>query len=392
MESASLRQCFDAYNAVLRSYQPYWRFSSFTQANLPGTGELERLLDTLSDEQVDRIDACPQLQRDLFAEHFSAVFALPSPLTDSAHVIQPEQEYPFWLTNGIGGRKLAQITALIACLPPLRGQVLEWCAGKGHLGRLLSYAKNVPVRSVEYDASLCEQGTELARQHQISQQFVCADVLATKLPVDIAHAVALHACGQLHIALLQQVTEQDLQTLHIAPCCYHLIPAKQYQPLSAAGRQAGLELSRDDLKLAVQAQVTGGERVRRLRYTETLWRQVYQQVREIYLGKQDYRPLPSVAKHWFSGPVEDFVAWAVAEHKYPLPEQIDWSMVMDKAQQRLRRIQRLDLVRHIFRRPLEIWLILDRALYLQEQGYRVDIREFCPYEMTPRNFLLQASK
>jgi len=47
-------------------------------------------------------------------------------------------------------------------------------------------------------------------------------------------------------------------------------------------------------------------------------------------------------------------------------------------------------VQHLFRRPLELWLVLDVAMYLQEQGYQVSLSELCAPELTPRNLLLQA--
>ena len=53
-------------------------------------------------------------------------------------------------------------------------------------------------------------------------------------------------------------------------------------------------------------------------------------------------------------------------------------------------VRNLELVRGLFRRPLEIWLLLDRALYMQEAGYRVEIGLFCPAALTPRNILLIA--
>jgi hypothetical protein len=46
-------------------------------------------------------------------------------------------------------------------------------------------------------------------------------------------------------------------------------------------------------------------------------------------------------------------------------------------------------VRFLFRRPLEIWLALDRALLLQEQGYAVQLGTFCAPHVTPRNLLIQ---
>ena len=57
---------------------------------------------------------------------------------------------------------------------------------------------------------------------------------------------------------------------------------------------------------------------------------------------------------------------------------------------RLPVVARMELVRHLFRRPLEIWLALDRALFLEEQGYQVELGTFCDKPMTPRNLLIRA--
>ncbi|GAM69239.1 SAM-dependent methyltransferases [Vibrio sp. JCM 19236] len=40
-------------------------------------------------------------------------------------------------------------------------------------------------------------------------------------------------------------------------------------------------------------------------------------------------------------------------------------------------MERLGLVQQLFQRPLELWLVLDKALYLQEQGYQVELSQFC---------------
>ncbi|MNT60344.1 hypothetical protein D3C72_1979200 [compost metagenome] len=55
-------------------------------------------------------------------------------------------------------------------------------------------------------------------------------------------------------------------------------------------------------------------------------------------------------------------------------------------------MRNLELVRGLFRRPLEVWLLLDRALYLEEQGYAVRLGTFCDYHLTPRNLLLLAER
>ena len=56
----------------------------------------------------------------------------------------------------------------------------------------------------------------------------------------------------------------------------------------------------------------------------------------------------------------------------------------------VRHVTALDLVRHRFRRVLELWLVLDRAQYLLEAGYRVGVGTFCARELSPRNLLIDA--
>lgn len=76
----------------------------------------------------------------------------------------------------------------------------------------------------------------------------------------------------------------------------------------------------------------------------------------------------------------------------PAPSSEDWQALEHQGWQRLAEVRNLELLRGLFRRPLELWLLLDRALLLEEQGYHVRIGSFCPSELTPRNLLLLAER
>ena len=52
----------------------------------------------------------------------------------------------------------------------------------------------------------------------------------------------------------------------------------------------------------------------------------------------------------------------------------------------------MELPRHGLRRALELWLVLDRALYLGEHGYSVSVGTFCERRLTPRNLMIRASR
>ncbi len=81
-----------------------------------------------------------------------------------------------------------------------------------------------------------------------------------------------------------------------------------------------------------------------------------------------------------------------AQKQLTLPNGLEYSRYLADAEQRYLQVQRMELVRHLFRRPLELWLVFDRALYLQQKGYQVAVNEFCDYQLTPRNILIQATR
>lgn len=389
---AELGQLFTQVAAVLHRYQRYWQLQPMARSVLPFDDALNSLLQSLSLTELAALEDNPEQQQQLFGGFFPELFALPA--TSQAEPAEALPEWPFWLTNSIGGRKLSQIQHFCQQLAPSELPLLEWCAGKGHLGRLLA-AQGRQVTSVEWQAELCRQGEALAAQFQLPQRFVCADVLTPAGRAVLSpqqQLVALHACGDLHLQLIKHAVAVGTHAIQLAPCCYHLIAAEHYQPLSTLAQQHNLQLSRQDLKLAVQAQVTGGERVARLRQTEVSWRLAYQLLRTELTADASYQPLPSLPKHWFSGDFSAFLIYAAKLQQLPLPAVIDDNALLARADEAYLQLQRIDAVRHLFRRPLELYLVLDRALYLQQYGYQVHLSLLCDYAITPRNFLLQARR
>lgn len=387
---AELGKLFSQVAAVLHRYQRYWQLQPMALAALPFDEALNSLLQSLSLTELAALEDNPAQQQQLFAAFFPELFALPA--TKQVAPAEALPEWPFWLTNGIGGRKLSQIQHFCQQLECNELPVLEWCAGKGHLGRLLA-AQGRQVTSIEWQAELCRQGEALAAQFQLPQRFVCADVLTPAGRAVLSpqqQLVALHACGDLHLQLIKDAVAVGTYALQLAPCCYHLIAAEHYQLLSARAQQHNLQLSRQDLKLAVQAQVTGGERVARLRQIEVSWRLAYQLLRTELTADASYQPLPSLPKHWFSGDFKAFLAYAAQLQQLPLPAVIDDHALLARADEAYLQLQRIDAVRHLFRRPLELYLVLDRALYLQQQSYQVQLSVFCDYQITPRNILIRA--
>lgn len=291
------------------------------------------------------------------------------------------------------GRKQAQIEAFTGCLPAHQGPYLEWCAGKGHLGRLVSLHRGAEILSLELQRTLCEEGRQLAARDGARMQFVEADAFAAESGALIAphhHAMALHACGELHTHLLEQVAERGARGVTLSPCCYHLIRTSHYRPLSQAAKASALHLGKSDLKLPLQETVTGGARISRLREQEVIWRLAFDCLQREVRGVDEYLPVPNLQKSLLAGSFEAFCDWAAERKEIVLPGGIDHGDFLARGERRFGDVARMELVRHLFRRPLEIWLALDRALFLEEQGYQVELGTFCDKPMTPRNLLIRA--
>lgn len=374
---------------VLQQQRDFWQLQPMlVEWPTVFPAELVTVLEQFTLTDCVAIDASPSLQRQHFARFFPELFAA---LPELPREPEADLPLPFWLSTDIGGRKWQQITQLAASVGLPQRPVLEWCAGKGHLGKVMSYAFQAPVVSLEWQQSLCNVGQQKAQQLGLLQRFVHIDVLQQPVAPYLQPAqqvVALHACGDLHRVAAREAVRAGCAALALVPCCYHLQQAAQYQPLSAQAQQSDLMLGKADLRLAVQQSCTGGERVARLSQTEMLWRQLWWQWRR-QLGL-DYQPLRSVGKHWFSGELGDFLTFAGAEHQLVPPAAALLPDLLQRAEQALLQQRRLELVQHLFRRPLELWLVLDVAMYLQEQGYKVSLSELCAPELTPRNLLLQA--
>jgi hypothetical protein len=154
--------------------------------------------------------------------------------------------------------------------------------------------------------------------------------------------------------------------------------------------QHRLHLNREDLALAVQETITAPRSDRMARARGNAWRLGFDLLQRKLRGTDDYLPLPSLARGRSPPSFEAFCRWAAAQKGMALPAPCDWQALEQEGWRRYAEVSRLELVRHLFRRPLEIWLVLDRALFLEEAGFRVEVGTFCTRALTPRNLLLRA--
>ncbi len=395
----SYRQWFHQLDQLLTEHRALWQLRPFALQQIPWQAQWPNLAAAISALTLPQIQALTEQPRQLYqalAEYFPDAQQLHRLTRVPVAPVLQALSHDERLSYEVPGRKWQQIRAFVQALPPQSLPILEWCAGKGHLGRLAAQTLAAPVLSLELDPQLCQEGQRLADRLQIAQRLQACDVLDEQVQQYVQpdqQALALHACGDLHVALLHQGSQHQLKSLALSPCCYHRTRDDLYQPLSQAVRASTLQLSRQDRQLAVQESVTAGQRVRRLRDQEVCWRLGFDALQRQLRGVDDYLPVPPLQKqHLTQGTFQQFCHWAAERKQLVLQGTIDFAAFEQIGRQRHLQIRQLELVCHLFRRPLELWLVLDRVLFLEEQGYQVRLHEFCERSLTPRNLIIQAQR
>lgn len=393
----SLAERFTRLTELLGQWQSVWRPLPFQHPEPPWAArfpEAVHALRALSDA------ACERAQQEPFTDSPLAAWLPVAALRELVDLPQyPATPTPLpnaWNAH-VGGRKWQQIAAFVPAVTVAPGQSLvDWCSGKGHLARSLARWHRTPVLALERQPDLCAQGQSLADRQGVAVRLQVQDVLApdvTRWLQGTVHVTALHACGDLHRQLLTLAAQAGC-AITLAPCCYQRTTDAHYRPLSHRGRALAdahaLHLDRDDLALAVQESITAPRHVRLHRNRANAWRLGFDRLQRDLRGIDAYLPVPSLAYGRLPDRFEDFCRWAAAEKGLVLPTTVDWRGRERRGWQRLDEVARLELVRHLFRRPLEVWLALDRLHVLEEAGLCVDLGIFCAREVTPRNLLLRA--
>lgn len=393
-----LRARFTLLDAFLTEHQALWKPRPFTLPRLLWEASYPELAvwlrgRSLEDAENSHNQPCLLDAPEPFASlaatslELSAVGELPSHALEAAG---------HRLNVDVPGRKWQQIEAFAGCLSFTTAPThwLDWCSGKGHLGRRLLHTGQ-QLTCLEHDPALVASGQALSQRHQLHALHVEQDVLASGAAtlLNAAHTpIALHACGDLHVRLIQLASKAGCKQMAIAPCCYNRTNLTHYRPLSSVASGSELQLSVDDLSLPASETVTAGARVRRQRDTSMARRLAFDLLQRELRGVDEYLPTPSLPSSWLDKSFADYCHHLAALKELSTIGAQNWMALEAAGWKRLAEVRNLELLRGIFRRPLELWLVLDRALFLTEQGYAVHLGTFCEAPLTPRNLLLLAER
>lgn len=385
-------------NKLLFQYQPLWQLKPFEYFKIPWQDNYPDLANwvlNISKEDLKTLSRDPNLLNQSVYPFLPEVSELD--LLTQLPIENPgEASRLNILKKGVRGRKWQQIVGFAKSLPEINVPVLEWCSGKAHLGRLIAATHQLPVVSLEKNHELCLAGNRISDELNIAVSVHNVDVLSDSVLEYFSepkHIVALHACGMLHHRLLELLKTTEMTGISLSPCCYHRMAVPFYACFSKYGEASKLfQLDRHDLHLPLQDVVVASDRTVQLRQLETIYRLAFDVMQRDLTGRQSYLTVPSVPNKILHGGFNRFASWAAKRHELTLPNSQQLENYEEEGKTRSHIFSRIELIRYVFRRALEMWLVLDMILYLNELGYLTGLGLYCKKSDTPRNIVMHGQR
>jgi SAM-dependent methyltransferase len=292
-------------------------------------------------------------------------------------------------------RKRAQIDAFARLVAPLASssRVLDVGSGHGHLTRDLAVRLGLPVVGLERDPVLADRARALSLDGKAV--FTVTDVLRDGLALSPGDCVVgLHACGELGEVIVRSVAQARAAAVVLVSCCLQKRRQLSRAPLGvpAGVEPAALELPRSLLGLSnLAARDEGVEasradnlaaRARRL----ALNRLLSEGGEPVRLGAE----IDGLNRRTAHRDLPTLVARAFALRHRPVPSPTAIAEAAAWAQVEHARARRLSVPRALLSRVLEVYVLLDRAAFLERHGLHVEVGELFPAAVSPRNLALVA--
>jgi SAM-dependent methyltransferase len=302
--------------------------------------------------------------------------------------------------RGVSWRKRQQLTTLLGVLAPLVSQarrIVDVGAGSGHFARLSARHFALETLGLERSSERVARASARARadagvNHSHTAEFAVIDVVREPLELRAGDlAIGLHACGELGDTLVRRVASSGAD-LGLISCCLQKISGPERASLShAAGNFA---LRKDSLGLSnlssravgVEASIEHTMRARQARYALRL-----------LLRARGLELAPGAEMHGINrrrahAGLSDIAPRALAQRGLSAPSADELAGHERTGARRFGAMRRLSLPRNMLARLVELSVILDRAAWLEENGFALRIAALFERAVSPRNIALFASK
>jgi len=309
------------------------------------------------------------------------------------------------LLPGMREKKAHEISLLVPYLGELTNKysfshIVDIGGGVGHLSRILT--DNFPIHCIclDHDKTLQNKGKSILNGQSIefiskglgnpviaSKDFeILSEEESERVFSKDSLAVGLHSCGPLSLRIMDEVLNHKSRALLNFPCCYLKLDTQTEVNLSSMAKKNPLPFSTIGLTLASRSHSKFSfedflvkETVKKMRYTFHLLLFEKLKITE-FVGAGNY-PLKKY-QEGFSVYAKEKLSELEIPHSFTEKELEDF---FEEKKDLVRTMFLCNILRWQTGRVLEIHLLIDRALYLEENGFDVELFELFDQEISPRN-------
>jgi hypothetical protein len=398
-----------ALSEFITKYSPIWIeeiMNEYPETIDDYPNEWIDLLDTLSEQELFDVD-CKKSVEKLKGSSFEAFVQDIKELTNIPNIpFSPELPLEDWAFQGVKKKKRHEIQKIVPVLKRVRDELKFECVvdiggGVGHLSRVLSHYHQIPSVSIDQNVEFQDIGK--MRLQKFRKLDGAQDVTFMNLTFGkdedsadlkkVFHenslGLGLHTCGPLANTLINATIDYQTKGLLSFGCCYHKMKADIDFPLSSFYKENKLPVlnlfgftlaTRSHAEMTFDTYQTK-ERVKNYRYALHLFlmehfnNKTYTDVGECHLSMY-WKPF-----HYY---IQDKLKHLKLEHNFS-DEYFD-NFYDDPALQRELRVMFLcNIIRWQLGRVLEVYLQVDRCLYLEEHSYEVSLNQYFDEALSPRN-------
>lgn len=270
-------------------------------------------------------------------------------------------------------------------------------SGAGHLSSYLLWDSNLKSLCIDQSSEFQKIGKKkLSKYHpdileRLSFQ-TCTFTPSTPLESK-KHGmiIGLHACGDLTPIIIKKFIDSENEYLLSYGCCFHKL-TPQYINLSKQAKESPLILSNHSLTLAAKGykpktsqELTFRDQVKKYRYGLHIYLKDHKAL--------EFASIGNALRSDYEGPFYQYA------HKYAFDQLKDVSQtdlenfIHDpRTLEKINRLIYLGIIRSFLARLIEVYIVIDRALYLSQQGFEIYLQETFDRKLSPRNLSLGAKK
>jgi len=316
------------------------------------------------------------------------------------------QNLPDWAFNKVKGKKRHEILILAEVFKEIQNNkkfshLVDIGGGVGHLARIMAHYNGIECISLDINEEFQTLGKKRLEKYPKPEfakdvRFITHDFtrelegeMTKKIFTEQSFSLGLHTCGPLALRHIECALQNKTRGLLNFGCCYNRLDPNTDINISETSKSSGLQgMNTYTFTLASRGHGSMGleDFVHKRRVKD------YRYALHIYfydiLGIKDLVPVGDShhREYWV-----DFGEYAIGKLK-KLGHEIKWSKEefdqffnQESIQRVLNDLFMVNIIRWQLGRTLELYILLDRALYIEEQGKEVKLIQFFDENLSPRN-------